>query len=565
MKKEFGGWRRGPLCALLGLNGVILLGCGGSVTDSEAVATDNLAFADYNAGTPHCPDVGLDAEQVYYVCDCRAGAAAGCQPGNDANPGTLAQPFRSYARAVEAFSSLQAGETVAFCRGGSFEISGDREWVNPSCTSAAPCVVRDYDPPWSSAALNKPMLKATSGDGFSFADGGDSDHEEGYTFLNLDIQSTSGGTSGNGFFVYNDIDDVLVCGVDISGFDIGFHVAGSNSPAPGSDGENSGVVLRNSGLSGNGNQGYLGGCDDCGVEHSYFEDNGFRQATLNHNIYLSARGADGMFVLHNELYRSAIVDGKCAGVSLVVHGQQSDLLIEGNYVHEDLGAVEDQCWGIAVDDGYGAESEGFQNVVIRGNTVENVGNLGIGVSACQNCLIENNVVIQEQSWESALIAAPDRERGSNDLPLDAITIRNNTLFARTPSIVKGIALGGEGDGHVVVSNVLSSLGSGPFTCFDYDLPHANYALRESNLCWRSTSGLNWTTTASSLANWRTQSGDDLSSLNANPLFTSTMAGAHDFLPTASSPLVGSGHSASAAYDIVGKLRGTDPDIGAYER
>ena len=129
----------------------------------------------------------------------------------------------------------------------------------------------------------------------------------------------------------------------------------------------------------------------------------------------------------NELYRSAIVDGECAGVSFVVHGEHDGLLIEGNLVREDLGAAGGGCWGIAVDTGYG-EAELFRNVTIRGNRVINVGNVAIGLNACENCLVENNVVVHEQSFGTRGIAAPNRDRDAADLAMTGVTIRNNSIF-----------------------------------------------------------------------------------------------------------------------------------------
>jgi hypothetical protein len=41
------------------------------------------------------------------------------------------------------------------------------------------------------------------------------------------------------------------------------------------------------------------------------------------------------------------------------------------------------CWGIAVDSGY-ASVESFQDVVIRCNTVKNVGNQFIGILPCHS-------------------------------------------------------------------------------------------------------------------------------------------------------------------------------------
>lgn len=510
-----------------------------------------------------CPDVGLSASRVQFVCDCQEGASAGCVAGDDSAPGTEEAPFRSYARARQAFSEMNAGETIAFCRGGSFDIEGDRRWVNARCQAGEPCVVRDYSPAGVGEDAPKPILRATQDHGFSFEDGGNSDHEEGYVFLNLDLRSSSRGLSGNGFFFYNDIDDVLVCGTAMDGFAIGFHVAGSNAPAPGSDGANSRIVLQNATLTNNGDQGYLGGCDGCGVEYSSFENNGFNRVVLNHNIYFGARGAKDMFARHNQLYKSAIVDGKCEGASLVVHGRIDGLLIEGNQIREDVGAAAPGCWGIAVDTGYAGEAEAFNDVVIRGNSVTNVGNMGIGLNACQGCTIENNVVVQEQPMESTLVSVPDRSRPSEDQPMDAVTVRNNTLVARSSSNVVGISLGGEGRGHVAVSNALLSLGSGNFDCFQYDLPDQEYGARDNNLC-HAASDASWTGDGATLGAWSAASTADRASSVADPLFVSSRA-PFDWTPAEGSPLLNAGHALSAPNDYTGRERGHAPDVGAIER
>jgi len=117
----------------------------------------------------------------------------------------------------------------------------------------------------------------------------------------------------------------------------------------------------------------------------------------------------------------------CGGVSFVVHGEQDGLVIEGNTVREDVGAAGGGCWGIAVDTGY-SEGELLRNVVIRGDRVINVGNVGIGLNACDNCLVENNVVVHEQSFNGRRIAVPDRDRGSDELAMTDVTIRNNSVL-----------------------------------------------------------------------------------------------------------------------------------------
>jgi parallel beta-helix repeat protein len=522
---------------------------------------------------PECPDVGLDpgAGTIHYVCDCGTGADASCQPGDDAGAGdSMAAPWQTMAKAITEFANLAPGDSIALCRGGSFTVDANTgtRWVNGQCLAANPCIVRDYPPPWAAGQVGRPIVSALSGsNGFAFEDGGDADHEEGYTFMNLDIR---GSGDGDGFFLYNDIDDVLVCNVSIDNFAIGFHVEGSNPPAVGSDGENERIVLRSSSITNNSAQGWLGACDGCAVEYCSFQNNGFAEAVFNHNIYFSGSSTGpsvGMRAVGNDLYQSAFVGGTCQGVSLVVHGEHDGLLIEGNTVHEDLGAADPGCWGIAMDTGY-AEAEGFSHVTIRNNTVVNVGNVGIGLDACDSCVVENNVVIQEQAIDTLGIAVPDRDRGPEDLPMTDVTVRNNSLLFGTAAGGIGIALGGEGTGHLEVSNAIQYLGNGGgWSCFALDQPTASYAAVDHNLCfYPSASGGEWMQGAGALAAWQSSSGLDMGSLASDPAFASVTGPGYDLAPSsASSPLVNAGDSAqSSAADHDGKSRDAQPDIGAYE-
>jgi len=536
-------------------------------TPSGGTAGSGNAGQGGTGGTPppaDCPDVGLNAATVYYVCDCQAGAAAGCTQGDDAAAGTESEPFQTYEKARSLFGgTLDPGETIAFCRGGAFVPGGSTEWVNPRCTAADPCVVRDYAP-GGDDSLPIPIIQVDGGYGFSFANGGDAGHEEGYIFMNLDVRSTS--LESNGFFFYNDIDDVTICGVSIDGFEIGVNIQRSNPAGPGSDGLNERIVINKSRFTNNGGQGYLGSCNGCGVSNSFFDNNGFNtdpgNANRNHNIYFASHTlVTGMFAIGNELHRSAVVDGQCRGVPLVVHGLYDGLTIEGNLIEEELDVAAAGCWGIAVDTGYGGEGEAFENVVIAGNTVINVGNIAIGASGCSTCLFENNIVVQQQTaFNSTLIAVPNRDRESDDLATDAVTIRNNTLLADTSQSVTGIALGQEGTAHAVVSNALVSTGSGAFRCFSYDLPESDYRLRDNNLCFGAS---DWSG-SESLTEWQSSTSSDQNSLESDPEFVSVTA-PFDFTPATGSPLVDAGHpQESAPADKNGDPRSA-PDIGAIEQ
>lgn len=520
-----------------------------------------------------CPDVGLDptAGTIHYVCDCGADADTDCVAGDDAAAGTAADaPWQSYDQARSAFGSLSPGDSIAFCRGGSFAVDGasGTRWVNAECQAADPCVVRDYPPPWGSGDEERPILQVASGQrAFALEDAANADHEEGYLFLNLDLR---GAGDGQGFFIYNDIDDVLICNVAIDGFSLGVHAGGSNPPEPGSDGLNERIVLRLSQITNNGGQGWLGGCNGCAVEYCTFENNGFEQSILNHNIYFSGSSggvAHDMRAIGNDLYRSAIVTTECEGVSLVVHGEHDGLLIEGNTVREDVGAASPGCWGIAVDTGYGS-AESFRNVTIRGNRVVNVGNVAIGLNACESCVVENNVVIHDQPFGTTAIAVPNRPRNPDDLPMTGVTIRNNSVFVGADGSGRAIRLGDEGSGHVLVSNAIHYAGSNNgWSCFDVDLPTGSYDAVDHNLCFfPGAAGAEWVDGAGDLAAWQSATGFDGSSLVADPAFASITGPSYDLSAlSASSPLVDAGHpTLSAPNDYSGTARDAQPDIGAHE-
>jgi hypothetical protein len=266
------------------------------------------------------------------------------------------------------------------------------------------------------------------------------------------------------------------------------------------------------------------------------------------------------------LYRSAIVNGQCQGVSLVAHGLHDDLLIEDNVVREDPGAAGMGCWGIAVDSGYGS-AEAFNRTIIRANTVENVGNVSVGVSACRDCVIENNVVVQTQPFESQAIAAPDRARGAEDQPMSGVIVRNNSVFFGAASHGTGILLGEENAGYVLSGNAMQYVGAGPrWDCFRLRVPPAAYITVDHNLCHApGVAGGEWVDGAGTLAAWQAATGLDARSTDADPGFTDT-AGPWDLRPAGpGSPLVDAGDpAASAPTDRLGLPRDATPDIGAYE-
>lgn len=503
----------------------------------------------------------------FYFCDCAEGAAQACIPGTDANAGTSSlEPQQSFTSARNLFSNLNPGDRILFCRGGAFQAT-DGRWVNMNCTAEQPCVVSDYTPSWGTDMPEPILHHQGTGHTFRLEDGGNADRDGGYTFSNLDLRCASTGQCGWAFFLYNDVDDLLIENVSMDGYAIGIHAAGSNQPSPGSNGENDRITIRSCRIINCSSQGFLGGGDDLIIENSYFENNG-GGTIFDHNIYLSH--GDGVRIRGNELYRSSLnSEGQCNGASLVAHGVLNDIIIENNLIREQPGQARPTCWGIAMDTGY-SSAESFTDIIIRGNRIHDVGNLGIGLNACENCLIENNVIIQTQPLGFTGIMAPDRSRNADDLMLNNVDIRNNSIFITSSGT--GIRLGTEGSGHQLVSNAIHYSGSSSFSCIDTGLNPAAYEAIDYNLCfmpdasstseWEKGSG----TTPSPLEAWRNSSGFGSHSLSMQPGFHFPMGPEYDLTITSQEAgVVDRGHpTLSASRDFLGRQRQGIPDAGAYE-
>jgi parallel beta-helix repeat protein len=150
------------------------------------------------------------------------------------------------------------------------------------------------------------------------------------------------------------------------------------------------------------------------------------------------------------------------------------------------------CYGIAVDAGYGTP-EVFRNVTIRRNLVVNVGHIGIGVSSCRNCLIENNIIIQNQRGGGTGIAAPDRSLTAEDTASDSITVRNNTVyFGANVSSATGIQISDQGSHHACANNIVFMAGAGTTGSYlSLNLPSSSYSLVDYNLGFGGATSVRW--------------------------------------------------------------------------
>jgi hypothetical protein len=516
----------------------------------------------------------------HFACACGAGADPDCQPGSDTatgdSPGTA---WLSYDRAQDAFAGLGPGDAILFCRGGVFAVAGSHRWVAPGCQAANPCTVGAYAPTWGSGEENRPRFEqSAAGHAFDLADPSPADHEEGYVFRDLELVCTSGcGNDDFGFRLYNDVDDVALEGLRISGFGVGVRLDISDAcgGGPPCDARNSRFVLARSEIVDNLAQGFLGSGDDAVIVGNLFDGNGVG-GPYEHNLYWSGNGlaTSGGRILDNELVRASVgPSGGCEGASLVAHGEHDDLEIVGNLIHED-GPVDPGCWGIDATPGGSSAVDAFTGLIIRGNVVRNMGNLGIGVATCADCTIEDNVVIAEQTLAGGttliVAPAPGTPHGVEDGLLDHLVVRNNTLYASASGGALGIRItsdGGGGGGHRVIGNAMRYAGTGGWSCLDADLASVTYDAIDHQVCgYVDEPGRNWEMGTGTLAAWQAASGFDLASLAADPGFASPAAPLWDLTAaSAASPMVDHGDSAAGSpVDFFGNERPALPDAGAYE-
>ena len=456
---------------------------------------------------------------TYYVSDCGVGADPDCQPGDDSNDGiSPATAWRTYDRAQDKWSNLVPGESILFARGGVYEVVGSNQWVNTSSTVNDPVTLSDYQPNWGSGNEQLPRIVQNQNDFvFSLADGGSAEVEQGYVFKNLYIQCNLSESNNKAFFLYNDVDDVTIDTVTIDSCRIGVHAATSNpcsSSAQNCNGKSDRLTIKNATIINNSSQGFLGSSEDLIIESTDFIANG-SESSFDHNIYIS--NSSGARISGNTLYQSTLdVNGACSGVSLVVHGETDGMIIENNTIYEDLGKANPNCWGISVDPGYNS-AEGFTNIIIRNNTITNVGNVSIGIASCENCSIEDNIITQNQAIGVTGINAPVRQRGSNDLIMNEVNIHGNSIHFGADSSGTAISLGTEGTNHQITYNLIRFDGSSGFNCFKFDLAYSSYTDIDFNKCsYESSADGEWVDGVGDLATWQQASGFSQNSENVVP-------------------------------------------------
>jgi len=505
---------------------------------------------------PHTAPTGT----VHYFCACGSGAQAGCVAGSDAANGlTPATAKQTFATAVSLFGSMPAGDGIEFCNGGSWTATGTA-WVNSSSTASSRAYVMSYTAAWGGAGFRPIIIDPTSTFAFSMSHGSTtSTPVGGYVFNGLHI--IGDGSTGEAYFIYNQVNDVEMCDNEIEGVSIGHDNSGGNQPTY----HNSNLVFVQNYVHDCPGQGYLGIDDGTVVGENTFDNNGSARAQLNHNIYGGTRNtADGAIYRNNVLTRAAWTSGTgCQGASFTIHGTGiTNLYVIGNTVSEPLGAITPGCWGIAIAPGYPDVAESNTGVLIQGNTVVNVGNESIVCGSCINATIENNVVVNLQNITDVAIKVPDDEATAApaDFTSDQVRVRNNSVLLDNGT---GIFVGNEGTHHTVVNNAIRFTGSGTRICFNLNQPATSYDADDYNDCYNAGT---WegSTPTTSRTTWCSNRSADCNSKTTDPAYIS-ITSPYNLAVLGTSPLVGMGSvTFGATISFTGTSRGGIVDSGAYQ-
>ncbi|MGV6850699.1 MAG: choice-of-anchor Q domain-containing protein [bacterium] len=435
---------------------------------------DGFEQASPSSCLPHRPTAGIDLQQCkipvvpntagwVYVCDCQSGqnvqADSSCTPGDNlTGDGTALNPWRTLTIDIDtnndqipdttvpgpAMNAFNSGNgKIAFCRGGVWienPLSGEipLNLDNPVCSAQSPCIWADY----GSTELPSPTIEIQSDSGFvtNFSN----TNRSGFEFRNLRFTYAGSGIPAAFTLIYDMSNAIFSC-LEIDQFAIAFNLNNLGRIQ-------NNIFVQDSYIHDNTDQGWLGGCDNCGLARNLLVNNGMRPdcGFFCHSTYFG-NNANNMFLANNLIK----VDNRCHGTIVNAHGgTMNGTRIQNNIIESTSSLNSDNggCWGIGVDNS-SSDFEINSNAVISGNFIKNVGSTIIGIASCDHCLIENNVIIQSNIGADAIAVPTFLGGGNNGINSDT-TIRNNTIFYDDMAAGIGIRLGSEGSGYFIENNII---------------------------------------------------------------------------------------------------------------
>lgn len=502
---------------------------------------------------------------TYYIVDCQTGADAACAAnvGANANAGTVSTlPKQTYTQL-----SFGAGDQVLLAKGGSWTVAT----YSPSCSSctvANPLTFGTFVPAWG-AGTAAPKINPSLVSSIPFflnSPGG-----AGYVFNGLHLIGLGSTQTSIGFYAFSGASGVTLTGVEIEGF---LHGVVSN------DNGSVDFTLKSSSIHDNKDLGILAGGNGLLIENNTFDNNGyFTGSTGSHNIYISGGNpvvipGRRTVVRGNTLTRAVQTSGQCNAVELVVHGAYYGLVIENNTIDDsaDASGAAATCWGIFVGAGDLIANERYEGAVIRGNKVINVGNLGIAVSNCLYCLIENNIVTYTTAAAFSVTGIKAWNFQGTGVGTsyinDKLVIRNNSIYLPPNNFAGNIGIGVtmDGTGHRVFNNVVyfPTTSSASANCYD-TFALSNFTTWDYNLCYRVGGANTYSTLYATLA-LAQGAGADVHGSVSDPTLTATPAIGNAYDIAFTNGLTKNGGTTPCPITTYGGFKRTGTcDIGAHQQ
>ena len=572
--------------------------CKTSATVAISIVADPLPL-------PPPPTTG----RATYFCSCGTGAAPGCVPGADTNSSatTLAGstgPKLTKAAFQTVFESAVAGDRLLLVRGCAWDnwallsravtsslsdyianpLIIDSAWPTQFSSSAQPRL----NTPTSGCAYNDPTCTAFT---FTPTGGMGATRWGGYVIRNLHVY---GGdvVATQGMSFSSSPEHIVVEGMTFDHLDGAWGC--SNQAGGGSYGSPSDLTLRNSVLSyilGNGLNSW--GCNNVLIEDNWLDRTANAPKTYNakirdHAMYVSGNGNDGanptgdttgVIIRRNTITNTGLNmiagDGfpadptRCNSTVIVGHDKIRQMVVEANTIVQAPGTAAGGCYGIGIGPGEASNVYEYEKFfTVRGNRVIGAGNVAIKTAACQDCIIENNVIVKEEFWDDFWGIQVTQMPFAIVTDNARVKIRNNSIYIHgVNDVTAGITLNGSGTGHEIVSNLIvfgPGGAGGAGTCFGTPLSAASYAAWNNNLCYGAAG---WTPSYTTRALFNSATGLDAASLSSNPLLAAVPSSGNGYSMQiqTGSPAKDAGHAtASAQLAIDGFPPISTRDIGAYE-
>jgi hypothetical protein len=456
--------------------------------------------------------------------------------GNDNNPGTLNQPFKTFKHSLAV--AINPGDTVMALGG----VYSEKVTFTNSGSAAGDISIEAY-PSQSPILDGTGVGSSNQGYGNDMVQGFDISYVQVIGFeIRNDVGTSSVDASGIHFEGYGtniNIENNTIH--DITGVHaMGISIYGSSQTSPLTNLTISGNTIYNCQPANSETLTLNGNVSNFTITNNLVHD--------NNNIGIDMIGGEySIFGLHHPKTGLPVTrDGVCSNNTVYnIHANYGGGYAGGIYVDggQNITLADNVSYQNDLGLEVGAENHGYtaSGITVEDNLLYNntqsglvFGGYSSTVGKVKNCTFISNTVYNNDTTNT----------GNGQLWIQYAsynTVASNIFYAASNDVL----IGSDGAGNN--NNTL-----------DYNLYYATSGANNATFNWNAA-------TYSSFSKYQTKTNEDAHSLFADPNFVN--AGASDFQLANGSPAIDTGSATTGQFDPIdftGTTRGTPPDIGAYE-